>query len=304
MKILVTGAGGFIGEYTCTFLVRRGHKVIPLLRSGSQAEVFKNNYGTVLVADLLEPDSLEVGIQTKPDTVIHLAAMLPTSFTGKQAKRIADMNKKIDENVFHFCKSIRVGALYASGASVYGLGDGEIKTETSTCNPIGHYVAEKLYGEEMGKDILRCEGLQFTSLRINAPYGPNQKTRTVMNVFIERAIQGLPLLYHGFGTRQQDFIYVDDIAEAISLAIEKGKSGVFNISGGRPVSMKELAELVFRSVNGCQSSIQPSGDEDPQERSRAVFSIEKAKKELGWIPKTSLESGIKKCASFKLGVGR
>lgn len=304
MKILVTGAGGFIGRNTCNFLAQRGHKVIPLLRSGTQAGVFKNDYETVLVADLLDRYALNTAMQTKPDAVLHLAAMLPTSFTGKQAKRIADINKKIDENVFHFCRSIGVGALYASGASVYGLGDGRIRTESSTCNPIGHYVAEKLYGEKMGKEILRCEGLQFTSLRINAPYGPNQKTRTVMNVFIERAIQGLPLFYHGFGTRQQDFTYVGDIAEAISLAIEKGKSGVFNISGGRPVSMKELAELVVRSVNGCKSSIQSSEDEDPQEGSRALFSIEKAKKELGWIPKTSLESGIKQCVLFKLGTDK
>lgn len=304
MKILVTGAGGFIGKNTCIFLAQRGHKVIPLLRSASQAEVFKHHYPTVLVADLLEPDALKAAVQTKPDMVMHLAAMLPTSFNGKQTKRIADMNKKIDENVFHFCKSMIVGAIYASGASVYGLGDGEIKTETSTCNPIGHYIAEKLYGEKIGKDILRSERLQFTSLRINAPYGPNQKTRTVMNVFIERAIKGLPLLYHGFGTRQQDFTYVDDIAEAISLAIEKEKSGVFNISGERPITMKELAEVVVRSVNGCQSSIQSTSAEDYQEGTKALFSIEKAKKELDWIPKTSLESGIKKCVLFKLGAGR
>ncbi len=95
MKTLVTGADGFIGEYACTFLAQRGHKVIPLLRSGSQVEVFRNNYETVLVADLLEPDSLKAAIQTKPDTVIHLAAMLPASFTGKQAKRIANMGTKL-----------------------------------------------------------------------------------------------------------------------------------------------------------------------------------------------------------------
>lgn len=304
MKILVTGAGGFIGEDACVFLAQRGHRVIPLLRSASQADAFKKKYKTVLVADLFESGSLETARHPEPDFVVHLAAVLPRSFIGEEAQRAADINKKIDENVFCFCQSTGVGALYASTASVYGLGDGETKTESSACNPIGYYVAEKLCSEQMGKQMVKSEGLQFTSLRINAPYGPGQKTRTVLNIFIERAIQGLPLLYHGSGTRQQDFTYVHDIAVAICLAVEKSKSGVFNISGGRPVSMKELGELVVRSVNGCQSSIQPSGDEDPQEGSRALFSIEKARKELGWIPKTSLESGIKKCALFKLGVGR
>ncbi|MFX0197885.1 MAG: NAD-dependent epimerase/dehydratase family protein, partial [Candidatus Hodarchaeota archaeon] len=129
-------------------------------------------------------------------------------------------------------------------------------------------------------------------------------TRTVLNIFIERAIQGLPLLYHGSGTRQQDFTYVHDIAVAICLAVEKSKSGVFNISGGRPVSMKKLAELVVSLVNGCQSLIKPSGREDPQEGSTALFSIEKAKRELGWSPKTSLKLGIKKCVLHKLGGDR
>ena len=300
MNVLVTGATGFIGENTCFLLSQRGHWVVPVLRLASQAAAFKMNYKEVIVANLCESGSLEAAIKIEPNIVVHLAAVLPPSFTGDQAKRVADINKKIDENVFYFCKNIGVGAVYASGASVYGMGNTEIKTESSPCNPVGHYVAEKLYGEHLGMKLLTIEGLQFTSLRINAPYGPGQKAMTVLNIFIERAIQGLPLLYHGSGTRQQDFTFVNDIAKAISLATEKEKGGVFNISGGRSVSMRQLAELVVRFVPGCRSIVGPSGKEDPQEGSTALFSIEKAKNELGWVPETSLESGIEKCVLSKL----
>jgi UDP-glucose 4-epimerase len=304
MRVLVTGAGGFIAESTCAFLSQKSHEVIPLLRSAPKAGVLKEEYNTVVVCDLSKSSSLEAARQSKPDFVVHLAAVLPISFYGKGVQRIANINRKIDENLLHFCRNIGAGALYASTASVYGPGDGEEKKESSASNPLGDYAEEKLYGEQLGKEILGAEGLQFTALRINAPYGPGQRTRTVLNIFVEKAIEGSPLLYHGSGTRQQDFTYVVDIAEAISLAIERGKSGVFNISGGRPVTMKQLGDLVVRSVNGCQSMIQPSGEEDSQEGSTALFSIEKAKRELGWVPRTSLESGINKCVLHRMAEKR
>ncbi|MFX0115100.1 MAG: NAD-dependent epimerase/dehydratase family protein [Candidatus Hodarchaeota archaeon] len=296
----MTGAGGFIGKNTCIFLSKTGHKVIPLLRSVSQAGALNEKYETVVACDLSKSYSLEAAKKSKPDIVVHLAAKLPTSFFGGEVKRIADINRKIDDNILHFCRNIGVGALYASTCSVYGRDEGEIKVESSKCHPLGDYAEEKLYGERLGEELLEREGLQFTSLRINAPYGPGQRTRTVLNIFVERAIEGSPLLYHGSGTRQQDFTYVKDIAEAIFHAIERGKSGVFNISGGEPVTMKQLGELVVRSVNGCQSVIQASGEEDPQEGSTALFSIEKAKSELGWVPRTSLESGVKEFVMHKM----
>lgn len=295
MRILVTGAGGFIGRNACAFLAQTRHEVIPLFHSASQAELYSDKFEQVVVCDLSRPNSFEAARQSRPDIVVHLAALLPTSFFDEGVQNITNTNRKIDENLIYSCSNMGTGVLYASGASVYGPGDEQIKTESSACNPIGDYVGEKLFAEQLGKELLESEGLQFTSLRINAPYGPGQRTRTVLNTFLDRAIKGSPLLYHGSGERQQDFTYVDDIVEAILLAIEFNKSGVFNISGGRPVTMKRLAELVVRSVEGCRSYVQPSGEDDPQEGSTALFSIEKAKRELGWIPRTSLESGIKKC---------
>jgi UDP-glucose 4-epimerase len=304
MRILVSGANGFIGTNTCSYLAGKANTIIPVIRSHKEAEFFASFYPEVVVADLMLYGSLKETKSLKPDVVVHLAAEKPEWFGGKDARNVAEANAKIDRNVLGFCRDTGIGLIYASGTSVYGLEHDHLMTESDPIDPIGPYVEQKAESERLSKEVLSLHGLPFTSLRICAPYGPGQRAKTVLKIFIERAIEGSPLLYHGSGTRQQDFTYVEDIAKAISLAVEKGKSGVFNISGGEPVTMKHLAELVVHSVNGCQSVIQTSGEEDPQEGSTALFSVEKAKRELGWVPRTSLASGIKKCVLYEMAEKR
>jgi UDP-glucose 4-epimerase len=304
MRILVSGANGFIGANTCRYLAGKAHTIIPVIRSDKQAQFFASFYPNVVAADLMQYGSLKETESLKPDIVVHLAAERPELFVGEDARNVADANAKIDRNVLGFCRDTGIGLIYASGTSVYGLEGGHLMTELDPIDPIGPYVEQKAESERLSQEILSLHGLPFMSLRICAPYGPGQRAKTVMRIFIERAIEGSPLIYHGSGTRQQDFTYVEDIAEAISLAVEKGKSGVFNISGGEPVTMKELAELVVRFVNGCRSVIRASGEKDPQEGSTALFSVEKAKRELGWVPRTSLASGIKKCVLYEMAEKR
>jgi UDP-glucose 4-epimerase len=299
-RVLVTGAGGFIGKHTCTLLAERGHKVFPVLRVADDLANLKEGFSEAFLADLSKSAVPDEASRVKSEVVVHLAAALPKSGDAGEMKRVAEINKWIDQNILHWCQEQGVGAIYASGASVYGLGNGDVKVESSPCNPVGEYVAEKLFGEEMGAKLLESRGLQFAALRISAPFGPHQRARTVLNIFVERAIQGVPLLYHGSGNRQQDFTYVKDVAEAFSLAVERGVSGIFNICSGRPVSMKQLAKLVIRVAPDCKSSAEPSGQVDPQEGTKALFSIEKARDELAWTPRTPLDLGIRRCVRSKL----
>ena len=130
-------------------------------------------------------------------------------------------------------------------------------------------------------------------LRVNAPYDCNQKNNTVLKIFIENALVNENIFYHGSGKREQDFTNVSDIATAIELILNTGKiSGVYNISGGSPITMNELATLIVKSVPGCTSQIKSSGNIDPQEGCKARISIKKALTELGWHPQITLEKGI------------
>jgi nucleoside-diphosphate-sugar epimerase len=213
---------------------------------------------------------------------------------------VAESNSQIDYNVFKFCTETGTGLIYASGTSVYGLGDGRIKRESGDIDPVGPYVEQNAESERVGLELFPVRGLQFAALRICAPHNPGQNARTVLNIFIERALNGMPLLYHGTGSRQQDYSYISDIETAVSLVAVKRKSGIFNIAGGMPITMKRLAELVIRSVPNCKSEVKPSGREDPQEGSVALFSIERARDELGWATQVNLEEGLRRCVQNRL----
>jgi UDP-glucose 4-epimerase len=167
--------------------------------------------------------------------------------------------------------------------------------EESPLAPIGPYVAAKAESERSGRAYFEARGLPFTVLRINAPYGPGQKTKTVLRRFIETALAGAPLRYHGSGGREQDFTYVDDVAEAIAASLRRSTGGTFNISAGDPVTMRELAERIVQVIPGCRSSVEPSGADDPQEGFRTRYSIERARVELGWQPQVRLADGVRRC---------
>ncbi len=110
---------------------------------------------------------------------------------------------------------------------------------------------------------------------------------------MERAFTGQDIFYHGEGLRQQDFTHADDIADAVRLSFsDRAVNGVYNISGGRPVTMKELGTLAVKCFPGTASKVLPSGKPDEQEGYKALFSIEKAKQLLHWQPRVTLESGL------------
>lgn len=288
MRVLVTGAGGFLGRRVSERLAREGHEVVAVVRPGCPAAA----HGARTVGlDLLEPGAVRRALKDGPEVVAHFAALTPPSFFGPEAERAAEANRRIDENVFLACEEMGARAVYASGTSVYGQGGSEVRDETSPVSPVGPYAAAKLEGERAG-ERLRRRGLAFTALRISAPYGPGQRARTVLRLFIERGLQGLPLLYHGTGSRRQDFTHVDDVADAVTRACRLAPSGIYNVCAGRPVTMRELAELVVRCLPGCTSRVGPSGREDAQEGAGASYSNERARRELGWRPRVSLEEGV------------
>jgi nucleoside-diphosphate-sugar epimerase len=297
--ILVTGAAGFIGRHVCRNLVRGGFTVVGITRDKVATSETANSSYPLVAVDLRQGCEIQSTLaslgQRRLDAVIHLAAQISPTLLGEEAERAATTNCLLDENVFRFCANRRIPAVYASGTVVYGFGSGEAQEENSKLRPVGPYAAAKLIGEQRGIEYLGSKDVPFTVLRICAPYGPFQISGTVVRIFLRRALRGLPLLYHGFGSRQQDFTFVEDVADAFRCVLQAGRSGTYNIAGGAPVSMLKLAELIRDTVPGCRSDILPSGNEDPQEGVSAFFPIAKATTELAWRPTTSLRVGIEKC---------
>ncbi len=231
---------------------------------------------------------------TPPDAVVHLAAEIPPAFEGKAAERSAERNRAIDRNVFDFAVSQGAAVVFASSGSVYGEGRGQVFTETDAVSPRGPYAAGKADSERRGVALTKGAGLPFAALRISAPYGPGQRTRTVVRHFLERAMAGERIEYHGSGSRMQDFVYVTDVADAVVRCLEAAADGVFNVASGRPVTMRELAEVVAAVVGdevGREVDIGPSGQPDPQEGLTADYAVD-AIRSTGWEPRTTLREGL------------
>ena len=297
LQVLVTGAGGLVGSHAVRVLHENRYLVVALYRKLDERSA-RPPWGTVL-GDLLDNSFIRTLGRVEFDIVVHCAAVLPDQFHGIHAEQAAQANLLIDERITSLCLEKGSRLVYLSGTSVYGMGSSSPLTEDADLSPIGPYVQAKVLSERRILDALAGAS---TVLRVSSPYGPGQRARTVLRLFIERSLADLDLLYHGSGKREQDFIAAYDLAKAILCSVYSAKGdGVFNIAGGHPISMQDLAELVVRTVPGTKSKALPSGQPDPQEGYRARFDTGKACRILGWRPTISLQEGILEWAEHLRG---
>jgi UDP-glucose 4-epimerase len=247
--------------------------------------------------DLSSKPSVEAWREHKPSfsAIFHLAAELPKTFQGNQAKTSFLSNILMVQNVLSLAEKERTIVVYASSSSVYGDTSTLPLSEDLIVEPDNHYSLGKYVGEFICALEGREQGFPAISLRISAPYGPWQRAHTVINIFLESVLNSRDLILYGSGLRAQDFTYVDDVVQAMWLASKQKKSGVYNIASGQSVTMKTLAEMVLALTPDNASRVQFSGKPDPQENYRGVFSIEKAQRELGYNPRTLLEKGLQNC---------
>lgn len=294
-NILVTGAGGLVGTHVTRALSEKGHSVTALYRKLDDGPASQDWHA--LEGDLLKDSTVRMLDSIELDSIIHSAAVLPRQFYGHEAARAAQLNFLMDRRIIELCQRKNCHLLYMSSTSVYGLGTFSNLTEDASISPIGPYAAAKAESE---RKMLSELPDQSTIFRVSAPYGPGQRTRTVLWVFVERALANLDLTFDGTGSRQQDFTAASDVGNAVVCALSaKSANGIFNIAGGNPISTRELAELVLRVIPGTRSKVVASGRSDPQENYRASFDIGKPERILGWRPLVPLEDGIRALVQYQ-----
>ena len=185
-------------------------------------------------------------------------------------------------------KSLRI--VYISGTSLYGQNSSRLMYETDHLSLSGNaYLTQKSLSEK----LFLSEHKDVIILRVSAPYHYSMTANTVLKIFIEKALSNQDIFFHGSGNRMQDFTHTTDIAHAVLNSISNsGANGIYNISSGDPISMKELAILVVDTVPECTSNVLASGQPDLQENYKALFDITKAEKELHWKPNISIKEGV------------
>jgi len=295
MKILVTGGAGFIGSNVSDALVKDGHEVTVLdnLSTGKEGNI--NPEVKFYNVDLLDIESLELVFREfKPDVVDHHAAQIDVRKSVEDPAFDAETNIIGSINLFEL--SINYGVkriIFAStGGALYGEPSNLPASEDTPIEPLSPYGVAKYCVENYLNYFKRIYGIERVILRYANVYGPRQDPlgeAGVVAIFTGKILKGETPVIFGDGTQTRDYIYIEDVVEANVLALN-GKEGVYNIGTGKETSVNELIE-VFSKILGRE--IHPEYMSPRKgEVHRISLDGERARRELGFVPKYSLPEGI------------
>jgi len=296
VNLIVTGGAGFIGSHLTKYLIKKGHtvSVIDNLRRGN----FDNLREIKDQIDFQEIDILDYekmkNVVKNADGIFHQAALgsVPQSF--KEPEEYHRVNAIGTENVLKLAKEFGFKVVYASSSSVYGNQDKFPIKEDAEKKPLNPYGKSKLESEQFAKKYLDF-GVKVIGLRYFNVFGIGQNPNYagVVPNFIERLVQHKPPIIYGDGNQLRNYTFVDDVVEANILAFEnKIEHAFINIATGVMTSVKELAEIMIRLSGLSLEPIYEKARVGDIEKSQADTSL--AKDLIDWVPKITLEEGLKK----------
>jgi UDP-glucuronate decarboxylase len=304
MRILLTGAAGFLGSHLTASLLERDYKVIGLddLSTGSHRNLLKfesNSSFEFVNQDVRLPFNAEV------DGIFNFACPASPRHYQSDPVRTIETNFLGIINMLHLAKSRGARLVQASTSEVYG--DPSISPQPETywgnVNPIGIrscYDEGKRAAETLCFDYRRQFNLDTRVLRIFNTYGPNMSPddgRVVSN-FIVQAITGRDITIYGDGSQTRSFCYVTDLVDGIIKLFEVGDNPESPVNLGNPneFTMLQLAESVLRLTKSKSKIVfETLPQDDPQQRRP---DISRANEVLDWEPKVQLEEGLQKTIEY------
>ncbi|MEJ2313038.1 MAG: SDR family oxidoreductase [Gemmatimonadales bacterium] len=297
MKVLITGAAGFLGSHLCDRFRQAGHSVVAMDNYITGApENLAHLLGDGF--ELVQQDVTEyVHVSGELDGVLHFASPAsPTDYLELpiQTLKVGSLGT---HNVLGLAKAKDARFLLASTSEVYGdpLVHPQPESYWGNVNPIGPrgvYDEAKRFAEALTMAYHRAHGLDTRIVRIFNTYGPRMRPsdgRVVSN-FIVQALRGEPLTVYGDGSQTRSFCYVRDEVEGIFRLFNSQVTEPINIGNPSEFRVAELAELVLE-ITGSSSKIRhlPLPEDDPKTRQP---DIAQARELLGWQPEISLREGL------------
>lgn len=295
MNFAVTGGAGFIGSHLVRRLVSDGHDVtvIDNLVRGRVANLDgildDINFEEADIRDQKRLDELLIGA----DGIFHQAALGSVPESWKDPELYRSVNVEGTRNILQIAGRRHIGVVYASSASVYGNTRSIPIVEDTKRMPLNPYGKTKLDCEILAEGYAR-RGVRVIGLRYFNVFGTGQNLdyAGVISKFLDRLGRGEPPVIFGDGSQIRDFTFVEDVVDANLLAMASNIGhGFFNVGGGRPVSLNELARIMI-SISG--RSVEPVHDRPRKGDPKAsAADTAKAARVLGWRPRTSLEDGLR-----------
>jgi len=294
-RVLVTGGAGFIGSHLVRALLARGDdvRVFDNLSTGARANLADLPV-ELLVADVGEADQVRAATRGV-DTVFHLGAMISVPVSLENPANCYRTNVLGSLHVLEAARREQVRrVVLASSSAVYGDHDGPV-AEDAASRPMSPYASSKLAMEELARLYTSAMGLQTVCLRFFNVYGPRQDVHSpyaaVIPLFIEGLLDGRPPTIHGDGGQSRDFVFVEDVVQAMLQASQAAVAGqVFNIGQGQSWTVLELAETLAALV---QESLPPVfGPTRAGDIRTSAADIGRATEALGYRPVWDLHQGL------------
>lgn len=304
MRILITGAAGFLGSHLCDRFLADGHEVLGMDNFiTGRAENLAHLMGHERFRFVRHDVSQFIFVDGPLDGVLHFASPAsPVDYLTFpiQTLKVGSLGT---HNALGLAKAKGARFLLASTSEVYGdpMVHPQPESYWGHVNPVGPrgvYDEAKRFAEAMTMAYHRTHGVDTRILRIFNTYGPRMRPRDgrVVSNFIVQALRGEPLTIFGTGQQTRSFCYCSDEVEGIFRLFMHGDHDPTNIGNPDEFTMQELAEVVLR-VTGSRSELvhKPLPEDDPKQRRP---DITKARTQLGWEPTVALEEGVRRTAEY------
>ena len=304
MRVLVTGGAGFIGSHVVDRLLQHGHevRVVDDLSTGRRELV--NRAARFHRGDIRSRRLPRLIATWHPDAVVHAAAQ------ASVVRSLADPDFDASVNITGTLALVRASGaagvrtfVYIStGGAAYGDTSVVPTPEEHLASPSSPYGVSKTAAER----YVECYGplldIRTLVLRLANVYGPRQNPQGeagVVAIFADRLLRGEPCLINGDGEQTRDFVYVEDVAEAVLRGLERADAtGIVNIGTGVETTVNALYARLARAAGVTLAA--EHGPAKPGEQRRSALAAARAARVLGWTPATALDKGLERTlSSFK-----
>ncbi len=324
MKVLVTGAAGFIGFHVCLYLLERGDDVVGVdnlndyyeveLKHARLAELEPYTAFSFVRMDIADREAMAQLFALQGfDRVVHLAAQAGVRYSLENPHAYADSNLVGFLNVLEGCRQMKVEHLvYASSSSVYGANESmPFSVHDNVDHPVSLYAATKKANELMAHSYSHLYGLPTTGLRFFTVYGPWGRPDMSPFLFARAILEGKPLKVFNHGKHRRDFTYIDDIVAGVVHCLDrvaarnaqwsgaepdpassKAPWRVYNIGNSEPVELLTYIELIEKALG--KTTIKELLPLQPGDVEHTYADVADLVRDTGYTPKVSVEQGIQR----------